>query len=328
MNREIKEKILNKIKEYDRIFIFRHLRPDGDCMGASKGLKEIIKESFPEKQVYLIDGQTSEYLAFLGEDDREVADDYYADSLAIVVDTGNMERISNQKFRLCEEVIKIDHHIDRTPYGDISWVEDWRSSLCEMIVDFYNTFSDELKLSSAAAYYLYTGMVTDSGRFRYSGVSGETMRLAGLLLDKGVDTENLYANLYLDDWDNFKFKAYLYDTMKRTENGVAYVYIDAETQKRFNLSFETASASVSAMDSIKGCLCWLAFIENPSNDGSIRVRLRSRFMEINTLAEQYNGGGHANASGATVYSMEEMEALISGADAMVKEYKENNRGWL
>lgn len=328
MSREIKEKILNKIKEYRKIFIFRHVRPDGDCLGASKGLKEIIKDSFPEKEVYLTDGQTSEYLAFLGEDDGEVPDECYAHSLAIVVDTGNMDRISNQKFKLCDEVIKIDHHIDHTPYGDISWVEDRRSSLCEMIVDFYSTFSGELKLSAKAAFYLYTGMVTDSGRFRYSGVSGETMRLAGLLLDKGIDTETLYANLYLDDWDNYKFKAYLYNTMKRTENGVAYVYIDNETQEKFNLSFENASASVSSMDAIKGCLCWLAFIENPSKDGSIRVRLRSRFMEINTLAEQYNGGGHANASGATVYSREEMEELISGADAMVKEYKENNRGWI
>lgn len=328
MSREIKEQILNKIKEYGRIFIFRHTRPDGDCLGGSKGLKTIIKDTFPEKEVYIIDGQTSEYLSFMGEDDDELPDESYAHSLAIVLDTSDMERISNQKFNLCDEVIKIDHHIDKTPYGDISWVEDWRSSLCEMIVDFYSTFSDELKLSSEAALYLYTGMVTDSGRFRYSGVSGETLRLAGLLLDKGIDTETLYANLYLDDWDKYKFKAYIYENMERTENGVAYLYIDLDTQEKFNLSFESASSSVSAMDSIKGCLCWLAFIENPSKDGSIRVRLRSRFMVINTLAEQYNGGGHANASGATVYSREEMEELISDADAMVKEYKENNRGWL
>lgn len=328
MNREVKEQILSKIKEYGRIYIFRHMRPDGDCLGGSKGLKAIIKESFPEKEVYIIDNQSSEYLAFLGEDDGEVPDEAYADSLAIVVDTGDMDRISNQKFKLCKEVIKIDHHIDRTPYGDISWVEDWRSSLCEMIVDFYDTFSDELKLNREAALYLYTGMVTDSGRFRYSGVSGMTMRLAGLLLDKGIDTETLYANLYLDDWDNYKFKAYLYETMERTENGVAYLYIDRATQEKYNLSFENASASVSAMDGIKGCICWLAFIENPSGDGSIRVRLRSRFMAVNTLAEQYNGGGHANASGATVYSREEMNELICKADEMVKEYKENNEGWL
>ncbi len=328
MNREVKEQILSKIKEYGRIYIFRHMRPDGDCLGGSKGLKAIIKESFPEKEVYIIDDQSSEYLAFLGEDDGEVPDEAYADSLAIVVDTSDMDRISNQKFKLCKEIIKIDHHIDNTPYGDISWVEDWRSSLCEMIVDFYDIFSDELKLNREAALYLYTGMVTDSGRFRYSSVSGMTMRLAGLLLDKGIDTETLYANLYLDDWDNYKFKAYLYETMEKTENGAAYLYIDRATQEKYNLSFENASASVSAMDGIKGCICWLAFIENPSGDGSIRVRLRSRFMAVNTLAEQYNGGGHANASGATVYSREEMNELISKADAMVKEYKENNEGWL
>ena len=327
MNRQVKENILNKIKEYDSIMIFRHVRPDGDCMGASKGLKEIIKSTFPEKKVYIIDDQHSDYLAFMGEDDSEMPDEVYAESLAIVVDSGNIERISNQKFSLCKELIKIDHHIDISHYGDFSWVEDERSSACEMIVDFYNTFKDELVLSKKAATHLYTGMVTDSGRFRFSSVSGETMRLAGLLLDKGIDTDMLYANLYLEDYDYFKFKAHIYNIMKRTENGVAYLYVSREMQDEFNLTSEAASNTVSMMDSIKGSICWLAFIEN-QNDDSIRVRLRSRFMPINTLAEEYRGGGHACASGATVYNMDEVNAMIQKADAMVKEYKQTHEEWL
>jgi phosphoesterase RecJ-like protein len=80
------------------------------------------------------------------------------------------------------------------------------------------------------------------------------------------------------------------------------------------------------MDSIKGSLIWLAFIDN--EDGSIRVRLRSRFVTINCIGEKYRGGGHACAAGATIYSLEEMNQLISEADARLKEYKENNEGWL
>ena len=80
------------------------------------------------------------------------------------------------------------------------------------------------------------------------------------------------------------------------------------------------------MDSIKGCLCWLAFID--AADGSIRVRLRSRFVTINALAERFHGGGHACASGATVYSGEEMQLLIAQADELVKEYKVNHSEWL
>lgn len=328
MNLEIKKAILNKIKEYDKILIFRHLRPDGDCMGASKGLKEILRLSYPGKEIYIVDDQHSDYLAFLGEDDSEVPDEFYKESLGIVVDTSNKDRISNQKFSLCRELAKIDHHIDNNPFGDLSWVEEERSSACEMIADFYNTFKDELKINKKAAEYIYTGMVTDSGRFRFRSVSGETLRLAGLLLDVGVDTDTLYANLYLEDYEHYKFKAHIYNNMERTENGVAYLYISREMQEKFDLSFEDASATVNTMDSIKGYLCWLAFIENPNIDGEIRVRLRSRFMAINTLAEQYNGGGHAQASGATIHSHEELEEMVRKADAMVKEYKENNEGWM
>ena len=79
---------------------------------------------------------------------------------------------------------------------------------------------------------------------------------------------------------------------------------------------------------IKGCLCWLAFIDNGKESGTTRVRLRSRFMTINQIAEQYRGGGHACASGATVYSEEEKMALIAMADAACKAYKETNEGWL
>ena len=327
MNLEIKAKILEKIKEYDSIVLFRHARPDGDCMGASKGLKAIIEATYPQKKVYLPKSDISEYLAFLGPDDEEISDEIYKNSLGIVVDTGNTERIANQKFSLCKEIAKIDHHIDIAPYGDYSWVEEERSSACEMLADFYDTFKDELKLTKEAAYFLYTGMVTDSGRFRFRSVSGETLRLAGILLDTGIDTDTLYANLYLEDFGQYKFKAHLFDIMKRTENGVAYFYIDRETQKKFNLSFEDASATVNIMDSIKGYLCWLAFIEHPEKE-EIRVRLRSRFMPINPLAEEFGGGGHAQACGATIHSLRELEDMVKKADAMVKNYKENNEGWL
>ena len=171
-------------------------------------------------------------------------------------------------------------------------------------------------------------MVTDSGRFRFREVSGETLRLAGILLSQKIDTETLYANLYLDDFEQFKFKAHVYDAMKITENGVAYLYVDKAMQEQFGLSLEDASASVSYMDSIKGCLSWIAFIETGDDLGTIRVRLRSRFCAINSIAEQFRGGGHAGASGATVYNEEEMMDLVAKTDALIKEYKETHEGWL
>ena len=328
MNFEVKQAILQKIKEYDTIMIFRHIRNDGDCVGASKGLQAILRASFPEKSIYLIDDDRSEYLAFLGPEDDDVADETYANALAIVVDTGTASRISNKKFPLCKELIKIDHHIPVDNYGGLNWVEEHRSSACEMIVDFYDSFKDELILTKDAAKYLYTGMVTDSGRFRYEGVNGQTMRCAAILLDAGIDTETLFAHLYLEEYSFLKFKAYVYENMNITENGVAYVHVTKEMKERFGLSDEDASNSVSMMDKIKGCLCWLAFIDSSKEPGTIRVRLRSRFMTVNQIAENYHGGGHACASGATVYSEEEKMALIRDADAASKAYKESHEGWL
>lgn len=328
MHFEVKQAILNKIKEYDTIFLFRHIRNDGDCVGSTKGLQAILSASYPKKNIYLIDSDCSEYLAFLGPEDPDVADDVYASGLAIVLDTATQNRISNKKYTLCREIIKIDHHIPVENYGVLNWVEEDRSSACEMIVDFYSTFREELTLTKDAALYLYTGMVTDSGRFRYEGVRGDTMRCAGILLDTGIDTETLFANLYLEEYSFLKFKAYIYENMNITPNGVAYVHVTAEMKERFGLSDEDASNSVSMMDKIKGCLCWLAFIDSHKEPGTIRVRLRSRFMTVNQIAERYRGGGHACASGATVYSEEEMLALVAEADAASKEYKETHEGWL
>ena len=326
MNEAIKQQIFEKIKAYKRIILFRHQRPDGDAVGSTKGLHQILKDSFPEKEVYLLNTDYSDYVAFLGKEDEEIDEDLYAEALGIVLDTATAARISNPGYRLCKELIKIDHHIPTDSYADLEWVEEERSSCCELVAEFYRTFAEDLVLSTEAATYVYAGMVTDSGRFRFRSVSGETLRLAGMLLDRGVDAEQLYANLYMKEFETLKFQSYVYQTMQITENGVAYVFIDKKTQLRFGLTFEEACACVGYMDSIKGSLIWLAFIEG--SDGSIRVRLRSRFVTVNEIAEIYGGGGHACASGATVDDKKQMRDLLKMADERLKEYKENNEGWL
>lgn len=323
---EAKKAILERIRKYDRIVISRHSRPDGDAIGSTKGLCESLRLSFPSKDIRVINEDLSEHLSFLGGEDDPVDDAFYGSALAIVLDTATLDRISNKKALLAKEVIKIDHHIEVQPYGDVSWVEDGRSSVCEMVVDFIKTFEGELKCSKNIATLLFAGMVTDSGRFQFAETSGDTLRLAGYLLDFGIDTTTLYAHLYLEDFGFQKFKANVIENMDITPNGVAYTYISQEIQRKFSLSGEQASSSVGFMDKIKGSLIWMAFIENM--DGSTRVRLRSRFVTVNSLAEKYHGGGHAFASGATVYSTEEMKALVDDADKLLGDYKSNNGGWL
>ena len=326
MNREQMQLILDKIKAYGKIIIFRHKRPDGDAVGSTKGLAEILKLTYPEKEIYIINNDYSDYTGFLGGEDEARPDEFYSDALGIVIDTATLDRISNPKCELCRELVKIDHHIDRNPYGDVSWVEEEKSSACEMIADFYAAFSDELKINAQAATYIYTGMVTDSGRFRFRSVTGDTLRAAAMLLDQGIDTDTLFANLYIKEYHTLKFQAHVYKKMKITPNGVVYLYVDRAMQKKFKLTSEQASASVSYLESIKDALIWMVFIEN--EDGTVRVRLRSRFVTISDLAEKYHGGGHACASGATVHSKKEFKALVNDADTLLGEFKANNEGWL
>lgn len=326
IDKKLTQEVLDLIKEYDRVIIFRHKRPDGDAVGSTMGLARILTLSYPEKEIKLINSDSSDYLSFVEKEDGDMPDEYYKSALGIVVDTATAARISNPKFALCDKVIKMDHHIPVESYGAVNLVYEELSSACELVAAFFYNHKDELVMDCEAATYLYLGMVTDSGRFRFDSVSGNTMRLAGMLLDYGIDTNSLFANLYMRDFDSFKFESYVYKKMKISENGVAYMYVDKKTQEKFGLTSEAASASVSYMDSIKGSLIWAAFIEN--EDGSIRVRLRSRFVTISDIAERYNGGGHACAAGATVYSKREANKLVRELDRHLAEYKETHEGWL
>lgn len=323
---ETMQKILQKIEQYDKIVITRHLRPDGDAIGSTKGLRGILKLTYPEKDIRLLNRDASDYLAFLGGEDEPVSEDFYREALLIVIDTATADRVSNPNLALAKEVIKIDHHIDIKPYGDLCWIEDWRSSACEMIAFFYKTFADRLKIDAETASYIFCGMVTDSGRFRYETTTGETLRLAAMLLDFGIDTDTMYAHLYLEDFDYLKFQSYVFKKMKITPNGLCYLVVDKKMQKRFNLSTEQACEAVSFLKGIKGCIAWIAFIEMP--DGTIRVRLRSRFMTINKLAEKYNGGGHECTCGATLHAKKEIALLVADGDKMVADYKATNTRWM
>lgn len=322
-NLEIKKQILNKIKEYDSIIIVRHQRPDGDCIGSALGLKAILRKTFPKKKIYSISEDWSDYLSFLGSDDPEVSLDIYKKSLIIALDTATKNRISNKYYSFGKEIIKIDHHIDVEPYGDINYVRVDMPATASMILDFYDSFRDELKMNYQAALCLFTGVVTDTGRFKYTSVSSNTMRLAGEMLDYGIDIEKIYANLYLRDEASLKLKGYIYNKFKSTKNGVAYIFFSRRIQKRFGVSPSQASALVNSLDSIKGKLIWIIFVEQ--EDKTIRVRLRSRFARVVEVAQKYNGGGHAQASGATVSNKKEMRALLNDADQILKTFKENNQ---
>ena len=319
-----KQAILDKIKEYDSIIILRHVKPDGDCLGASLGLREILRNSFPEKKIYSVGKMKSSYLDFLGKEDDDVSQDIYKESLIIIVDTATKDRIDNDKVDLGKETIKIDHHLAVENYANINYVREDMPATCAIITDFYATFKDELVLSKEASKFLFVGVVTDTGRFRYRGVSGDVLNLASLLLDTGIDIEDIYTNLYIKTKEEMKLTAYIYKNFKVTENGVAYFLMSKRVQDKFGVSNESASSLVNVLEGIKDSLIWIFFIQN--KEKIWRVRLRSRFVAINEVAANFNGGGHLQASGATVNNKKELRKLLKQADKLLGEFKKNNRG--
>lgn len=317
-NQDIREAIRQKIISYSRIILSRHIRPDGDAVGSTMGFAAVLRARYPEKEILVVNDDTADYTAFMGTEDAQPDDAFYADALLIAIDTGSFDRLSNAKAGLAKEIVKIDHHIDDKPYGDLSLVEDFRSSACELVVDFCLSFPEDFPLTKEAAALFYVGMVTDSGRFRYAETSGDTLRTAGALLDFGIDTERMFAHLCLDPFEEYRGRSVLMKKVKRSPAGVLSLTIPRSLRKKLGLTMEQASAAVSLMDSVKGCPIWLAFIE--ADDGTTRVRLRSRFVGVQELATHYHGGGHLCASGATVYSKKEAKALLRDADALLHDY--------
>ena len=317
--RTLKEKIVEKLDEYEKIIILRHKRPDGDAIGSALGLREVLRDKYPNKKIYATGEEIPAYLKFVGMQD-EILDEDYKDALVIVVDTATEDRISLDKYKLAKEVIKIDHHIPVDNYGSINFVRENYGSCSLVLTEFFETMGFDI--SSKAARYLYIAAITDTGRFKYKEVDSDAMHLASILLSKGIDTEEIYSNLYSKDKSVFKLQGYIYNHVKYTENGVAYLFMTKRLMKKFKVTVEDASNTVNLLDGIKGSLIWMLFIEY---DNEIRIRFRSRFVGVVDIASKYNGGGHEYAAGGTIYSKKDIKKVLECTDKVLKEYKINNK---
>jgi bifunctional oligoribonuclease and PAP phosphatase NrnA len=310
------ERILNKIKEYNTIIIHGHKRPDGDCYGSQFGLKNVIQSSFPDKKVYVV-GERSAFVDFIGQLDV-ISDDQYQGALSIVVDTAVEDRISDPRYVLGAEIIKIDHHIPVDDYGIIRWVDTSFPSCAQMIAYFYYKFRDELKLTLEGAIAMYTGIVTDTGRFRFRGVSELTHQLAGLMIAHGVDVEYIDGKLGIETLDMISLKGYVYSNFV-IANGFVYLKMTRDVIDKYNVTDEQAASMVGLLGGIEGFPVWALFIEYPDE---IRIRLRSNGPTIDKLANQYGGGGHAKASGAKLNNWNELPLFIKDVEEIVRVYKE------
>lgn len=311
----MKRQIIDTIEKYDKIIIHRHVRPDPDAYGSQMGLKELIQTNYPAKQVYAA-GTHEESLTYLARPDQ-VDQELYEGALVIVTDTGNTGRIDGEFYTKGDVLVKIDHHPDADPYGDVKWVNTTSSSTSEMIHSLFEVGQAEYgwNMTAAAARLLFAGIVGDTGRFMFPSTTVHTFEVASDLIKYDFDRTELFAGMYEVKRELLHLKGYMYQNFKMDDNGAAFVKIDKAILDQFNVTASDTSQLVGALGDVEGICAWVIFIEE---EDQIRVRLRSKGPVINQLAAQFGGGGHPLASGASVYSWGEADEVIAALKQLCK----------
>lgn len=320
MNSKIRA-IAKRIKEYNTIVIARHVGPDPDAVASQIALRDAIKLRYPSKSVYAVGTPVAKYKSY-GTLDK-LNEDTLENALLFVLDCPNISRIDGVNIEKYTEVIKIDHHPFEDKMGEIEWVDENASSACEMITEFL--ISARFRANKAIAENLFIGVVADSDRFLFTSPNGKTLELMSILIKNSkIDITSVYPKLYLRPLNEVKFQSYITEHLKVTANGFASLKIDKKIIEKYKVDSGTASNLVNNFNNIKEILCW-ALVSYDEKLEMYKVNIRSRGPVINEVASNFNGGGHAHASGARIKNQKDIDKLFKALDAACKEYKKSQK---
>lgn len=308
--------IYRLIEKYDTITIFGHVFPDGDCYGSQIGLREALRSTFPEKKVYALGSGFRAFLSTMGAMDQ-VDDDVVARSLAIIVDVGNTPRIEDQRYATAKKTIKIDHHVPDGSWADIEWIEKDALAVCDMIAGF--VIDHHMKISTQGASALCLGLVTDTGRFQFGTVGAATFTRMAYLLDHGANLATIYEILYTVEERDLRLRGYISLNFEKTTSGVAYIKIKKEVVDVYQTHAHRAANMVNTIANVKGCPIWVIF----ADDGS-EIYVEMRCVEgynIQPVARRFGGGGHENAAGCKLNSLDEAGQVLEALGDVVSKGK-------
>lgn len=316
MNKLYKQ-VLKAIKKYDTIVVIRHDVPDFDASGSQFGLVTWIKDNFPSKKVYAV-GKPHK---FFSPSLYPVTDSFDAENekfLLIVVDCANQPRIDGKELiEKADHVIKIDHHPLCDHYGDVVIVDEHAAAAAELIADMLISFKKTI--SKECAYYLYSAIVGDSGRFQYSDTNPRTFKVVAKLFESKFNFQDVYDKMYLKSIDDIKIINFIYDNYKLSPKGVAYYSVSIEDLHKLGIEREKVKAFVNLFAGYEEIKVWVQFSEDETatDEYKWRVSIRSRGIKINDVAALHNGGGHDNAAGAKTVDALENEQIIKELDELL-----------
>lgn len=317
INNNVVKKVFKKIKEYPEIIIARHVGPDPDAIASTIALRDSIRLTFPEKEVYAVGLGVSKfkYYGILDKIDNE----QYKNALLIVLDVPNLNRVDGIEGLEYKEIMKIDHHPAEDIKGPVDWTDETSCSTCQMIAELI--LNTPLKLDTKIASNLYLGIVSDSDRFLLSYTTNKTFQVVhDLIKASKIDFVSLYNYLYDRSIDEVRFQGYIAMNMVVTENGLGYIVIPNEIIKEYHVDLATPANLINSFNFIRDVLVWTFITEDVKNN-VYKVSIRSHGPIINEVASHYHGGGHKYASGARITSLEEVDLFIKELDELCEEYK-------
>lgn len=310
------QQIIDEIKAFDTIIIHRHVRPDPDALGSQCGLKALIENSFPEKDVYAV-GEEDPSLHFFARMDT-IEDAVYDGALVIVCDTANTDRVSDGRYVKGARLIKIDHHPNHDAYGDIVWVDTHASSTSEMIYELFVAGRERgFAINDSFARFIYGGIVGDTGRFLYPSTTNKTFQYAAELINFNFDRQALYDGIYSVDIGIARLRGYVLQNFELLDGGACSIRLTKDILEEFGVAPLDTGKIVGTFGEVESIKAWVFFIEEAD---TIRVRLRSKGPVINGLAARYNGGGHPLASGASVSDWAEADQLTADLVELCTDY--------
>lgn len=311
-------KILELIKSYKKIVIARHIGADPDALGSTFALKEIIKENFPDKEVFVAGAPVSKF-KFFGSHDK-ITEEISKDALLITLDIPDIRRLDGVNYNDYKDVIKIDHHPEIDKFSDIEIVDIDASSASELVARW--CYDCNLKIPRSAAEKIFMGIITDTNRFLFGANKKNTYEIVLDLIEKeGIKPNILYERIYKRTIEEVRLEGFISLNMKLTKNGLGYVKITDQDLKSFGLDSASIGSIMNNYNFVHNLICWVIFSEDKRNN-VIRTSARSRGVKINKLFEQYNGGGHVYACGAKLHDFNEADEIIERLDKICEEYKE------
>lgn len=308
------QRALRAIKRYDRIAIFRHIMPDFDALGTQMGLATWLKDNFPEKEIRVLGDNHVTFTPRLYPEMDNLNEEWFQKPfLTIVVDVSSTKRIADPRFKKGKFKLIIDHHPSEEHIGKITIRDIDTAAAAEIVVAMLSSYKG-YKMSEEAASYFYTALVGDSGRFQYSSTTQLTFEVAEYLLKAGINISKIYQRMYQKKVDDLYVTAYVLNNFHLSPKGhVAYYTLDLETQERLKITTERGKENVNLFSNIEGIDAWCSITED-KKEPCWRISIRSKEKDISGVANQFEGGGHAQASGAKIKDLTELDRFVAALD--------------